>query len=113
MVGKRTIDVPYSKMKHAVAGILQKQGYIGEVSKTGEDPKATLHIALKYINGLSVITGIKRASKPGLRLYVNKTTIPTVLSGAGLAVVSTPEGVMTGKDAKKKGIGGELLCTIW
>lgn len=113
MVGKKAIDVPYSRLKHAVALILEKEGYIGVVAKTGEDPKAFLHIAMKYENGSSVITDMKRISKPGLRWYVNKTKIPVVLGGAGLAVVSTPLGIMTGKDAKKKGIGGELLCTIW
>lgn len=113
MVGKLFIDVPYSRLKHAVAAILCKEGYIGDIGKTGVDPKALLHIVLKYESGTSVITNMKRISKPGLRQYVNRTTIPTVLGGAGLSVVSTPQGVMTGKDAKKKGIGGELLCTIW
>lgn len=113
MIGKTAIDVPYSRMKHAVSAILHEQGYIGAFAKTGSDPKAMLHITLKYEKGTSVITGMKRISKPGLRQYVNKTTIPTVLGGAGLSVISTPQGIMTGKDAKKKGIGGEILCTIW
>lgn len=113
MIGKMAIDVPYSKLKHAVAKILTEQGYIGEIGKTGTDPKTLLHITLKYSNGTSVITDLKRVSKPGLRQYVNKSAIPTVLGGLGLAILSTPEGIMTGKDAKKKGIGGELLCTIW
>lgn len=113
MAGKGAIDVPYSRVKHAVATILQNEGYVGEVSKTGTAPKFMLRIALKYANGTSVITGMKRVSKPGLRWYVNKTQIPTVLGGIGMAIVSTPQGIMSGRDAKKKGIGGELLCTIW
>ncbi len=113
MAGKGTIEVPYSRVKHAVADILHQEGYIGDVSKAGTAPKFMLKIGIKYNNGESVITGIKRISKPGLRWYVNKAEIPTVLGGIGMAIVSTPQGIMTGKDARKKGIGGELLCTIW
>lgn len=113
MVGKLFVDIPYSRLKHAVAAILSAEGYVGPVTKTGTDPKAALHIGLTYDNGVSVITGIKRMSKPGLRLYIGTSAIPTVLGGAGLAILSTPQGIMTGKEAKKKGIGGEILCTIW
>ncbi len=111
--GKSTIEVPYSRVKHAVASILHEEGYVGEVAKTGTIPKFFLRIGMKYTDGTPVITGMKRVSKPGLRWYVNKTQIPTVLGGIGMAIVSTPQGIMTGRDAKKKGIGGELLCTIW
>ncbi len=114
MAGKSTIDVPYSRMKHAVADILHQEGYVTEVVKAGEAPKFMLKIGIKYeASGTPVITGIKRISKPGLRWYVNKSEIPTVLGGIGMAIVSTPQGIMSGRDAKKKGIGGELLCTIW
>lgn len=114
MAGKSTIDVPYSRMKHAVADILRQEGYVTEVAKGGEAPKFMLKIGIKYeASGTPVITGIKRISKPGLRWYVNKSEIPIVLGGIGMAIVSTPQGVMSGRDAKKKGIGGELLCTIW
>jgi small subunit ribosomal protein S8 len=93
--------------------ILSQEGYIGDVQKTGTDPKSTIKIALRYNGSSSVITGVKRVSKPGLRLYVNKHMIPTVVGGMGIAILSTPQGIMTGTLARKKGIGGELLATIW
>ena len=113
MAGIQTIELPHSRLKMEVAKILAKEGYIGTVSKIGEEPKSRLRIDIKYQGNMPVITGVKRASKPGLRLYVNKHTIPVVVGGMGMAVLSTPQGIMTGNDAKKKGIGGEILCTIW
>ncbi len=113
MAHKQAIEVPHSRLKMAVAKILSQEGFVGEVGKVGADTKTAIRITMLYQGTDSVITGIKRISKPGLRLYVNKNTIPTVLGGMGVAIVSTPQGIMTGKSAKKKGIGGELLCTIW
>ena len=113
MAGLLSIDLPYSRMKMEVAKILSQEGYVGSIEKTGTEPKCRLKIGIKYIGKTPVITGVKRMSKPGLRLYVNKHTIPTVVGGMGIAIVSTPQGIMTGKDAKKKGIGGEILCTTW
>ena len=113
MAGIQTIELPHSRLKMEVAKILAKEGYVGAVSKVGEEPKSRLRIDIKYTGNTPVITGVKRASKPGLRLYVNKHTIPVVVGGMGMAVLSTPQGIMTGNDAKKKGIGGEILCTIW
>lgn len=113
MAGKRAIDLPYSRLKHAVADLLQKEGYVSSVAKTGDAPKESLHIEIRYQDDAPVITGLKRVSKPGLRWYVNKREIPTVVGGMGVSVLSTPQGIMTGKEAKKRGIGGELLCTIW
>lgn len=107
------IELPYSKLKAALGKILLEEGYVSSLSKVGDDPKANLRVGIKYINDESVITGVKRVSKPGLRWYVNKDTIPVVVGGMGIAILSTPQGIMTGKDAKKKGIGGELLCKIW
>lgn len=107
------IELPYSKLKMALGKILFDEGYIASVAKTGSDPKANLRVGIRYVNGTSVITGVKRVSKPGLRWYVNKGTIPQVVGGMGIAILSTPQGIMTGKDAKKKGTGGELLCKIW
>ena len=72
-----------------------------------------LHIGLRYENGKSVVTDLKRKSKPGMRVYIGKDKIPTVLGGMGISILSTPQGVMTGKDAKKRGVGGELLCEVW
>ncbi len=113
MAGLQSIDLPYSRMKMEVAKILSQEGYVGAIEKTGTDPKSRLKIAIKYVGKTPVITGVKRISKPGLRLYVNKQSIPTVVGGMGIAIVSTPQGIMTGRDAKKKGIGGEILCTTW
>jgi small subunit ribosomal protein S8 len=107
------IEFPYSKLKAALGKILLDEKYVTSVTKVGTDPKANLRIEIKYINGTSVITGVARVSKPGLRWYVAKNKIPLVVGGMGIAILSTPQGVMTGSDAKKKGIGGELLCKIW
>ena len=113
MAGNSVIEVPHSRMKLALSKILSAEGFIGSVEKIGKEPKTMIKISLKYINNEPVITGIKRVSKPGLRWYVNKYKIPTVVGGTGVAILSTPQGLMTGRDAKKKGTGGELLCTIW
>ena len=113
MAGIGAIELPHSRMKAAVAKILSQEGYIGGVETVGQEPKRMLRIGIKYQGAAPVITGVKRISKPGLRLYVNRYTIPTVVGGMGIAVVSTPQGIMTGRDAKKKGIGGEILCTVW
>ena len=110
---KDVIELPYSKLKKALGDILVREGYVKSVQKTGEDPKAMLKVKILYNNGLSVITDVKRVSKPGLRWYVNKTKIPTVVGGMGVAILSTPAGLMTGKEARSKGTGGELLCKIW
>lgn len=113
MAGLRVVELPHSRMKFAVAKVLSKEGYVGDVEAVGKEPKRTIRIVIKYQGDSPVITGVKRISKPGLRSYVNRYTIPTVVGGMGIAVVSTPSGVMSGKEAKKKGIGGEILCTIW
>lgn len=107
------VELPYSKLKMALGKILLDEGYVATIAKVGMDPKANLRVGIKYVNGTSAITGVKRVSKPGLRWYVNKSTIPQVVGGMGVAILSTPQGIMTGSAAKKKGIGGELLCKIW
>ncbi|OGG11889.1 30S ribosomal protein S8 [Candidatus Gottesmanbacteria bacterium RBG_13_45_10] len=113
MAGLKTVELPHSRMKMAVAKILTDEGYIASVEKAGKEPKFSLRIGIKYQDATPVITDVKRMSKPGLRIYVNKDMIPTVVGGMGIAILSTPQGVMTGKEAKKRGLGGELLCTIW
>jgi small subunit ribosomal protein S8 len=107
------VELPYSKLKMALGKILLDEGYVASVEKIGTDPKANLRVGIKYVNGESIITGVKRISKPGLRWYVAKDKIPQVVGGMGIAILSTPQGIMTGRDARKKGIGGELLCKIW
>jgi len=107
-----TVEIPHSKIKEGIAHILKKEGYVGEVAVEGKLPKK-LKLKLKYEGKKSVIEGLRRISKPGLRQYVGATEIPRVLGGLGVAVLSTPEGVMTGVQARKKNLGGEVLCHVW
>jgi small subunit ribosomal protein S8 len=107
-----TVELPHSRMKESLAQIMKKEGYVAEVSVDGKAIKK-LKIQLKYQGKKNVIEGLKRVSKPGLRRYVGATEIPRVLGGLGVSIVSTSEGVMTGTQAKKKNLGGELLCYIW
>jgi small subunit ribosomal protein S8 len=113
LAGRAAVELPYSKMKNAVAKILAGERYIESVEKIGTDLKPTLKITLRYKKGQPVITDLKRKSKPGLRVYVGKSEIPSVVGGMGIAIVSTSAGIMTGTEARKKGFGGELLCIIW
>jgi small subunit ribosomal protein S8 len=106
------IELPNSKIKESIALILKKEGYVAEVAVEGKGIK-TLKLKLKYQGKKSVIEGLRRVSRPGLRRYVGATEIPRVLGGLGVALVSTPEGVMTGVQARKKNLGGELLCYVW
>ena len=106
------VELPHSRMKESVAKILKSEGYVSDVAVEG-DAKKKLKIRLKYQGKKSVIEGLKRVSRPGLRRYVGSTEIPRVLNGMGVSIVSTPEGVMTGAQAKKKNLGGELLCYVW
>ncbi len=113
MAGKSVVNLPHSKMKEAVARILAEQRYVASVAALGEHPKKTLEVSLRYDGAIPAITDVKRKSKPGLRVYVGASDIPVVVGGMGTAILSTPQGIMTGKQAKKKHIGGELLCEVW
>jgi small subunit ribosomal protein S8 len=106
------VELPHSRIKENVAKILQAQGYVTDVAVEG-DVKKRLKIRLKYQDRKSVIEGLKRVSKPGLRRYVGSTEIPRVRGGLGVAIVSTSEGLLTDVQARKKNLGGELLCYIW
>jgi len=107
-----TVQIPHSRMKESIAAILKTEGYVAEVNVEGKMPRS-IRIKLKYEGKRTVIEGLKRVSSPGLRRYVGATEIPRVRGGLGVAVVSTSEGVMTGTQARKKNLGGELLCYIW
>jgi small subunit ribosomal protein S8 len=111
--GKAEVIAPYSKIKAEIARILKQEGYITdyEVDTTGKFPE--LKVATKLVNRTPAITGLKRVSKPGLRKYVGVGEIPRVLGGMGIAILSTPRGLVTGREAKKQKIGGELLAMVW
>jgi small subunit ribosomal protein S8 len=106
------VAVPHSRMKESIANILKKEGYVADVSVDGKVVK-TINLRLKYQGKKTAIEGMRRISKPGLRHYVGANEIPRVLGGMGVAVISTPEGVMTGVQARKKNLGGEVLCYVW
>ena len=110
-----TVDVPASKMKIAIADILVDEGYIAKYDLVEDGSFKTLHITLKYgvDKNEKVISGITRISKPGLRVYANTEDIPRVLGGLGIAILSTNKGVVTDKEARKLGVGGEVLCFVW
>lgn len=109
-----SVDIPASNIKKDIARILLDEGYVRNVDFIEDDKQGLIRIALKYTAGKqNVISGIKRISKPGLRVYVNKDELPKVLGGLGVAVISTSKGVMTDKKARAEGIGGEVLAFIW
>jgi len=108
-----SVDVPASKMKIAVAKILKDEGFISDYSIVKGEPQRMIKITLKYIDKQPAFIGLERVSKPGLRIYTGKKEIPRVYGGLGIAVISTSKGLMTGQEAWKKNIGGEVLCYIW
>jgi small subunit ribosomal protein S8 len=112
MVAKTTVSVPSSKVKVAIAQVLKDEGYIDSLKVTVEDGKPTLEIVLKYYAGRPVIERIERVSRPGLRVYRGSDAIPQVQNGLGVAIVTTPQGVMTDRKARATGVGGEVLCYV-
>lgn len=109
-----SVSMPYSKMKNEIATILKKEGYIVDFASDGEGAKKTLTITLKYgANGERVISGLKKISKPGLRVTVECEKLPRVLKGLGIAIVSTSKGILTDAEARKAHVGGEVLCYVW
>ncbi len=113
-VKHESVDIPCSKLKVEVARILKEEGYIREYKVIEDDKQGILRIYLKYgPNKEKVLSGIKRISKPGLRVYANKEEIPRVLGGLGIAILSTSQGVMTDRAARKSNIGGEVICYVW
>ena len=109
---KVTVSMPASKAKEAVAKVLQDEGYILGFATEGEGAEKQLTVELKYFEGVPVIETIQRTSKPGLRIYRGKDELPKVLGGLGVAIVSTSAGVMSDRQAREKGIGGEVLCVV-
>ena len=114
MVGHESVDVPASKMKKSIAEILLNEGYIKGYDLIEDNKQGIIRIQMKYgQNKERVITGIKKISKPGLRVYAKTEDIPRVLGGLGIAIVSTSQGVITDKEARKRNIGGEVICYVW
>ncbi|MDX9872036.1 MAG: 30S ribosomal protein S8 [Clostridia bacterium] len=108
------VEIPSSKIKKTMAGILKEEGFIKDFELVEDGKQGILRLYLKYgANKQKVITGIKRISKPGLRVYVKKDEVPRVLGGLGVAVISTSHGIMTDKEARKRQLGGEVLCYVW
>ncbi len=108
------VVVPASRTKREIARILLEEGFIAGVSEEREGPRAMLRVTLKYVDGKApVVSGLKRISKPGLRVYARKTEIPRVLGGLGIVIVSTSQGIMTGAQAHKAQLGGEVLAYVW
>ena len=112
-----SVSMPHSKTKEAIAGVMKAEGYIEDYKVLPERPQPVLQIALKYMgdrrNHRSIITGLERVSKPGRRMYVGKKDIPWVLSGVGTAIMTTSKGIMTGQQARRLGVGGEVICKVW
>jgi small subunit ribosomal protein S8 len=111
---QQKVDVPASKLKLEIARILKEEGYIANFKATEEEGKRVLRVYLKYGNNNDpAISNVQRVSRPGCRVYVGRNEIPRVLGGLGINILTTPRGVMTGRDARKQGVGGEILCEIW
>ena len=109
-----TVSIPCSKVKVEIAKILKAEGYINNYSVAGEGKDKAITIELKYTeDGTKVITGLKRISKPGLKVYAKSDAIPRVLNGLGIAIISTSQGLMTDRDARKKALGGEVIAYVW
>jgi small subunit ribosomal protein S8 len=107
------VEMPHSNIKERIANVLKREGYVSDVAIRVVDNKRTLRLELKYENRKSVIDGLKRVSTPGLRRYVRVNEIPRVRNGLGTAILSTPTGILTGNEARRHNVGGELLCYVW
>lgn len=115
MAGLKEITMPSSKVKTAIADVLKKEGYIVDYAVEGEEegPKKNLTVKMKFYNNKPVIEGIKRVSKPSCRIYCTSREIPRIRNGYGTVVLSTPNGIVSGQDAAKNNVGGEVLCYVW
>ncbi len=105
--------IPASKMKLAIARVLKEEGYIKDIEVLKDNPQGSIRITLRYVDKRPVLTQLKRISKPGLRVYTKRSNIPRVRGGLGVAILSTPKGLMTGQRAYREGLGGEVVCYVW
>lgn len=110
---KKFVDIPNSKMKTRLAELLKENSFIKDFNVIEDDKQGILRVHLQYINGESSINGLEKISKPGLRRYTGKEEIPRVLNGLGMAIISTSKGIITDKQARREGVGGEIICYIW
>ncbi|MCF7925199.1 MAG: 30S ribosomal protein S8 [Candidatus Izimaplasma sp.] len=110
---KATVDIPASKLKVEIAELLKKEGYVTDFKEIKKHPQNVLRVTLKYLQDERVVKGLKRISKPGLRVYAKTNEIPKVLNGLGIAVISTSQGVMTDREARKQRVGGEIIAYVW
>ncbi|MGK9368024.1 30S ribosomal protein S8 [Melioribacter sp. Ez-97] len=110
---KKYVDIPSSKMKEGLAEILKANKYIKDYNVIEDNKQNILRIHLQYVNGIPSITGLKKVSKPGLRIYAGKDELPKVLNGLGISIISTSKGLMTDKQARKESVGGEVICQVW
>ena len=110
---KTQVSMPDSKVKRAILAILMAEGYIESFTVVGETPKLALEVQLKYVKKQSAVSGVRRLSKPGRRLYVTAKEIPQTLAGYGLTIISTNKGILSDSQARKQNVGGELVCKIW
>lgn len=114
MVGHDSVDIPASKMKKSIAGILLEEGYIKGFDVIEDNKQGIIRVQMKYgVDKEKVITGIKKISKPGLKVYAKRDDIPKVLGGLGIAIISTSKGIITDKEARKQNVGGEVICYVW
>ncbi len=113
-VGHETVEIPASKMKKAIAEILKEEGYITDFDVIEDDKQGMIKVTMKYgANKERVISGIKKISKPGLKVYAKANEVPKVLGGLGIAIISTSKGIVSDKEARKLGVGGEVICYVW
>lgn len=110
---KDTVDIPYSRVKNSIADILVNEGFVSSKEILQDGIHQTIRLTLKYENKVRVIQGLKRISKPGLRIYANVEELPRVLNGLGIAIISTSKGIMTDKEARKQNVAGEVLAYVW
>jgi len=113
IVRDKIVEIPSSKIKQEISKILKEEGYIEDFEIVDDGKQGKIRIYLKYNGKDKVISGLKRTSKPGLKVYANKDEIPKVLGGLGIAILSTSQGIMTDRNARSKGIGGEVICYVW
>ena len=114
IVGHETVEIPASKMKKSIAEILKAEGFIADYEVIDDDKQGIIKVTMKYgANKEKVITGIKKISKPGMKVYAKANEVPKVLGGLGLAILSTSKGIVSDKEARKFGVGGEVICYVW